>query len=78
MADFSNTPLVELALLADTAEQNGDQELLNAIVIEYTKRWYHPVCGKTKEEFMAEFGYKEIKTENKPKIFSKKKKKRGI
>lgn len=66
MKDLSKIPLFEFVDLLDQASKENNQELVNEIALEVVRRIYVPNPNKTKEEFLAEFGYKEIKKE-KPK-----------
>lgn len=60
MKDLSKIPLFEFVDLLDQASKENNQELVNEIALELAKRIYVPNPNKTKEEFLAEFGYKEI------------------
>lgn len=66
MKDLSKIPLFEFVDLLDQASKENNQELVNEIALEVARRIYVPNPNKTKKEFLAEFGYKEIKKE-KPK-----------
>lgn len=60
MKDLSKIPLFEFIDLLDQASKENNQELVNKIALELARRMYAPNPNKTKEEFLAEFGYKEI------------------
>lgn len=66
MKDLSKIPLFEFIDLLDQASKENNQELVNEIALEVARRIYVPKPNKTKEEFLAEFGYKEIE-KDKPK-----------
>lgn len=63
---LEKVPLFEFIDLLDQASKENNQELVNEIALELARRMYVPNPNKTKEEFLAEFGYKEINKE-KPK-----------
>lgn len=60
MKDLSKIPLFEFIDLLDQAIKENNQELVNEIALELARRMYVPNPNKIKEEFLAEFGYKEI------------------
>ena len=60
MRDLSKIPLFEFIDLLDQASKENNQELVNEIALELARRMYVPNSNKTKEEFLAEFGYKKI------------------
>ena len=52
--------LIGLANLMEIANEENNQEMINILALEAADRLYVPNPNKTKEEFLAEFGYKEI------------------
>lgn len=60
MKDLSKIPLFEFIDLLDQASKENNQELVNEIALEIKNRLYVPNKKITEEEFLAEFGYKEI------------------
>ena len=60
MKDFSKVPLINLIDLIADASKEDNQELVNELALELARRMYVPNPKKTKEDFLAEFGYKEI------------------
>lgn len=58
--------LIGLANLMEIANEENNQEMINLLALEVADRLYVPNPNKTREEFLVEFGYKEIKKE-KPK-----------
>jgi|GEM_PF-3687618 len=63
MKDLSKIPLFAFIDLIDQASKENNQELVNELALEVVRRIYVPNPKKTKEELLAEFGYKEIKKE---------------
>lgn len=63
--DLRTTPLVQLPELLLTAEEKGDQLLVNLIAMEIAYRLYVPNKGISFEELITQFGYKEIQKEEK-------------
>lgn len=61
MKDLTKTPLIDLLDMIDIYSSIGDQESVNKIALEIARRWWYEGFGKTKKEFLKEFGYKEIK-----------------
>ena len=60
---LKKVPLFAFIDLIDQASKENNQELVNELALEVARRIYVPNPNKTKEEFLAEFGYKEIKKE---------------
>ena len=60
MKDLSKIPLFEFIDLLAKASKENNQELVNELALEVVRRIYVPNPKKTKEELLAEFGYKEI------------------
>lgn len=60
MEDLSKIPLFAFIDLIDQASKENNQELVNELALEVVRRIYVPNSKKTKEELLAEFGYKEI------------------
>lgn len=61
--DLSKVSLIGLANLMEIAMEENNQIMINELALETAKRLYVPNPNKTREEFLSEFGYKEIEKE---------------
>lgn len=58
--DLSKVPTVELADILDLALTKGDQEFINKVAVEITKRLYVKNDKVTMTAFLKQWGYKPI------------------
>ena len=72
---LKTTPTIVLIDCLTKSTEEGDQFLINVFAYEIASRLYVPNNSyKTFEELLKDFGYKQIIEEEKPKIYTKKRK----
>ena len=58
--DLSKIPTVELTTVLDIAINSGDQEFINKVAIEITRRIYVPNNKISMDEFLSQWGYQPL------------------